>query len=265
MTKLESTALRVVTLVVVIANVAFNFAADHIGLAGDSVAEVSARYHNAFTPAGYAFAIWGLIYAGFLAYGIAQLLPRYRARAGFDTISAMLLGVNLLAMSWVAVFRHDELVLSSFIICLMLAAGIAMYERAFAFVAAGRPRTWLWPSSLFLGWITVATMANFAELSVSRGFRGGAVGEAPWAMGFLIIASSIACVLALRLGDFVFPLVVAWAAIGIGVESGQPHSALALTAFICAGVLTLIASAVATTLLGPRHPDLRWPRPAQAH
>jgi hypothetical protein len=168
-------------------------------------------------------------------------------------------------MSWVAVFRHDELVLSSFIVCCMLAAGIAMYERALVLVADGASRAWLWPSSLFLGWISVATLASFAALSVSRGFHGGAVGEAPWAMGLLIMASAIACVIALRLGDFVFPLVVAWAAIGIGVESGYPHSALALTAFICAGVLTLIASAVATTLLGPRHPDMRWPRPAQVH
>jgi translocator protein len=258
----SNTPLRVVTLLVILANIAFNYAVDHMGLSGDSVAVVSARYHNSFTPADYASSIWGLIYAAFIAYGVAQLLPRYRRQAGLDGISALMLVVNLLAMSWVAVFRHDELLLSSFIVCLMLAAGIALYERTLAFVADGAPRAWLWPSSLFLGWISVATIASFAALCVSRGFHGGAVGEAPWAMGLIVVASAIACVMALRLGDFVFPLVVAWAAIGIGVESGGPHSALALTAFICAGVLTLIASAVATTLLGPRHPDLRWPQPA---
>jgi hypothetical protein len=265
MSKLDSIALRVVTLVVIVANVAFSCAVDYMGLSGASVATVSARYHNAFTPAGYAYSIWGLIYAAFLVYAVVQLLPRNRKRAALDAISSMLLVVNLLAMSWVAVFRHEELVLSSFIVCCMLVAGIAMYARAFAFANDGAPRSWLLPSSLFLAWISVATIASVAALLVSLGVHGDAAGEASWAMVMLACVSAIGCVMALKFGDFVFPLVIAWAALAIGVESERPHSVLALVAFICAGVETLVATAVATSLLGPAHADVHWPRPSTAH
>ena len=65
--------LKLLTLGVYGVMVAINYLAELLRLGGKDIGEISAKYPNLFTPAGYAFSIWGLIYLLLLIYVIYQL------------------------------------------------------------------------------------------------------------------------------------------------------------------------------------------------
>jgi hypothetical protein len=56
---------------------------------GTTIGEISSRYVNLFTPASYAFAIWGIIFLALLAYGIFQV-----RRAFFSKKESLILENN---------------------------------------------------------------------------------------------------------------------------------------------------------------------------
>src|SRR6187402_2329620 len=103
---------RIAALVTVVTNATFGFASQAQAGPGERVADVSARYANPFTPAGYAFAIWGLIYGATLAYAVFALLPRQLSVRLHDRVAPWLTLLNALAVVWVLSFSAGQLVLS---------------------------------------------------------------------------------------------------------------------------------------------------------
>ena len=254
--------LRAVTLFVVMVNVLYNYVVERFAFSGASIQIVSDRYHNAFSPAPYAFAIWGVIYTAFIAYGIAQLLPAHRARLKLDAVSGMLLVINGLAIVWVSLFRQEQLALSLMIIVGMLTAGIAMYVCAQEAIECGESRWWRLPSSLFLGWISVATIANVSAFLVGHRIHGGFVGEAPWAISMMLLATIFGVAMAVRYRDFVVPLVIAWGTMAIGVESGHAAGGIAVGAYLLASVAALAGFTVIGLEVARRYPSRVAARPA---
>jgi len=248
--------LRALTLFMVLANVAYNYLVERFAFSGQSVQVVSDRYHNAFSPAPYAFAIWGVIYTAFIAYGIAQLLPANRERRGLDAMSGMLLVINGLAIAWVALFRQDQIALSLGIIVAMLTAGVALYVCAQEQVDRRESRWWRLPASLFLGWISVATIANVAAFFVAHGIHGGHVGESPWAITMMLLATIFGVSIALRYNDFIVPMVIGWATVAIGVESGRATGGIALAAYTLASISALVAFIVIGLEVARRYPSV---------
>jgi hypothetical protein len=68
--------LRIAALIVVLLNIAFNSLYNYFPISGKTISEVTAEYHSQFTPAGYAFGIWGIIYLGFLIYSFVRCFLR---------------------------------------------------------------------------------------------------------------------------------------------------------------------------------------------
>jgi hypothetical protein len=66
-------------LLAVVVTIAINLLADIIPINNISTAAVSDSFQIFFVPAGYVFAIWGLIYIGLIAYGLYQALPGWSA------------------------------------------------------------------------------------------------------------------------------------------------------------------------------------------
>jgi len=236
--------LRVVLPVVVVANVAFNFLSEYFGM-GHSVQAVSQQYDHLFMPAPFAFSIWGLIYASFLVYSVVQLREVHRANPVYDRLSALLILANVLAAGWVAVFRLYWIDVSVGIIGLSLLVGIGMFVTAHRARTTHGLSTWITvPFSLYLGWISVATIANVASLFVSAGFYGGPYGPAPFAVAMLVGASILATILAVAFRDYLVPAVMAWASYAILVKHHLANPSVGTAALVAALVMAFLSLSV---------------------
>jgi len=235
---------RYTALAVIVGNVAFNYANDHLGLGGRSMAEVTARYPNYFTPAGYAFSIWGVIYLAFIVYAAAALTRSQRAIPFHDGVAPTLALANVLASAWVLAYRFERLPVTVALLGATLACAAVMFVRAARAVALeGVARRWAIPFSLFLGWVSVALIANVTILLVSLGWQGGAIAPTTWAVALLGVAALLGATLAVRFANAAVPLVVAWAAIAIAVKQSGA-SPLVANAALLAAALSGVAAGV---------------------
>jgi len=126
------------------------------------------------TPAGWAFAIWGLIYAGSLVLAVYQLLPRQLPRRLHRRTGWWRIGAFTASTVWVPLFGSRVIWLSQIAIvvlvtCLIFAArrftGIGPAENTaeqFAFRL---------PVMLYLGWATPACIAGFGATFRSWGME----------------------------------------------------------------------------------------------
>lgn len=256
----SSRAWRVAALVAIVLNTAWSYASERLAFGLGSMKAVSDRYHTLFTPAGWAFSIWGVIYAGFLAYVLVTFRRGHRDRAIHDRLLRPLVLVNVLAAAWVALFRFDRLPLSVVVIAAMLVTGAVLYRRVGDAVAtrALRTRWWTVPFALFLGWISVATIANLAATAVWLGLSPVAPPAPALAIVMVIAAGVLGLVLAVVGRDAVVPGVIAWATAAIWSEQQHAAPDVAWVAIVTA---TITVAAAAGTSLG-RQVDRRLHPPS---
>jgi len=235
-----SISLRWLSLILVILNIFFNYLTDQLGMPGRPVSEVTYQYNSLFTPAGYAFSIWGLIYLSFLLYAIHALRPSQRNDAFYDRMLAPFMLANILTMVWQYVFRLDKVGGSMIVILLTLATAFVLFNRAKAAINTGKYSNWhTVPFSLFLGWLCVATIANTSVWLKSTGWTGGTLGEPGWTAIMIAIALMTGCLISVTLRDYIIPLVVSWAAIAIWVAS-RNTSNIVSNAALAAGIISFV-------------------------
>ncbi len=81
--------LQITNGIALIAAIVINYLATTGIFNGNTIGSVSEQYQNYFTPAGYAFSIWNLIYLGLLAFIIYQARSLFKQKAT-DGISSRL-------------------------------------------------------------------------------------------------------------------------------------------------------------------------------
>lgn len=210
--------------------------------------QVSARHPTLLTPAGYAFSIWGVIFAGLLLYTGWQLLPRQRNSALVATLTLPLTLAVLATTAWTLVFGYELIGTSLLVMLVLLGLLVACYARARPLVLAGAAPGWpVWFLSLYLGWILLATVLN-----VIFGLRDGLGwdlqrGKAVVGLNELLVvlAAAITLLLAWRARDPLLPLPVAWGLYATWVarqtDSGRGGDIVGELALLAAAVLALAA------------------------
>lgn len=237
----KHSGLRWMVLIIVLINSFFNTIYNVLGIPGDSVKTVSDRYMTLFTPAGYAFAIWGIIYLAFIIYAVYQLLPAQRYVRFFDSMVWPLMLANILCMLWQVVFRNY--LIGGSVVVILATLLTAVYMRVMVQNETHGKNTWLAvPFSLFLGWICVATIANIASWLVATGWNGGDTGPVLWTVIMLCAALLTGIIISLAYRDFIVPIVVAWALAAIYVEAVYKNSTVADTALILAIVSAIFTA-----------------------
>ena len=216
-----------------------NFLANFLPIAGKTTGELSDSYSVYFVPAGYVFSIWGLIYLFQLAFIIYQALPSQKDSALQRRVAPWYLLSCVFNSAWIFLW-HYQLVGASLIAMLgILVSLVAIY----VLLGTGRyettrAETWLLrvPFSLYLAWITVATVANVTTWLESIGWDGFGLSEVVWGVIILIVATLIESVMALRFRDLAYVGVILWAFVGIAVKHSDTL-AIAITAGLMAVVV----------------------------
>jgi hypothetical protein len=128
----------------------------------------------------------------------------------------------LAQIAWVYVFLYRYYAWSLVAMVVILLATIAAYLRLEVGMrrAVRQEKWWLQaPISLYLGWISVATVVNVAIALYAAGWQGGGMAPATWTVVMAVASTAIAAVLRWRRRDNVYPLVTVWALVAIAVRN----------------------------------------------
>lgn len=211
------------------AMVGVNYLANALPLAGRTSAEVSGLFPTWFTPAGFTFAIWGVIYLlllGSLAYQASFWnTPPPPSLARTQPLWALSCVANA---AWLFAFHNLAIELAMGIMAVLLGTLIAIYTR----LGVGRDQVTSgerWgmhvPFGVYLGWISVATIANAAIFFTDLGWQGQPLRPEVWGALMIGVATALGlAALALR-RDVAFALVIGWALFGIYAKHSGGASA----------------------------------------
>lgn len=197
------------------------------------------------TPANYAFAIWGLIYVGLVAFGIYQITPSQRYNSRLQNLRAPIIASSIFQIIWVFLFQFQQFWLSVlFMVGILVSLVIAFLGIYSQDHRISRQEKWFAqvPVSIYFGWISVATIVNVASALYASDWDGWGISPATWTVIMSAIAAAISVVIAIYYQNAAFPLVIVWALIAIAVrQASQP--AIVITAMglaIALGLLTLL-------------------------
>ena len=228
-----------------------NGLANALPINGMTTGAVSDRYNNLFVPAGYTFSIWGLIYLLLTVFVVYQWIVARRssgARPFIAQVGAWFFVSCVANASWILAWHHELLPLTLVLMLVLLGCLLAVYLRLGIGVrSATRGERMLvhLPISVYLGWITVATIANVAALLTSIQWDAFGLSAQFWTVAVISVATAIALAMAFRRHDIYFCLVVDWALAGILMkrlgDSTVPDQAVVIT---IVAALVLVSTAV---------------------
>jgi len=244
----EPALFRAANVVAFVLVVVVNILANLLPLNGRTTASVSDSYPTLIAPAGYVFSIWGIIYALLLVFTVFQALPSQKDKPFLRQIGYFFLLSSLANTVWLFMWHYGQIVLSILPMFVLLVSLILIYVR----LQIGRSSVTMSeklsvhvPFSVYLGWITVAPIANVAAAAVSLDLNGLGLGEVTWTVLVIVIALIITLGVIVTRRDIAYSLVLVWALVGIVVKQSDNQS-IVLTAGASAAVI--LAALVAVNL-----------------
>ncbi len=239
---MHSAIRQAVNVVAVVATIGVNALANALPLNGLTTGEISDRFEVYFVPAGYVFSVWSLIYLGLIVFAVYQALPAQRANPRLARVGYLFAVSCVANMGWLFLWHYEQFSLTLIAMFALLVSLIAIYLRlgiGRAVVSAGE--RWLvhLPFSIYLAWVSVATIANVSITLSYLNWDGWGIAPEVWAVIMLIIGAGIASVVCLTRGDTAFVLVLVWAYAGIAVKQ-SPTPLVANAAWATAALLALL-------------------------
>jgi hypothetical protein len=200
--------------------IVWNFFTNTFPPTGVSIAKLSSTvFANVkIIPANYAFAIWGLIYLGLVTFGFYQLNPQRADNPTLQKIRPWIILVSLLQSVWILLFLYLQMFLSTLVMLGILGGLIKCYQSLNSSDKSTRQSLPIWiPQvfSLYLGWITVATIVNIASTFDRWGWQGSPLSPDLWTILLIAVSVGLAIFLHQTYDDIVFGGVIIWAIGGI--------------------------------------------------
>ncbi|RSD35385.1 MAG: hypothetical protein CI953_187 [Methanohalophilus sp.] len=233
--------------VMVIANALANI----LPINGITTGQVSDSYPNLFAPAGWTFAIWGLIYLLLAGYTLHQLgvfqNTAHSVKNGLLNKIGILFSISSIAnTAWIFAWHYQIIPLSMLLIVVILICLILINQRINKEQLSATEKLFIrLPFSVYFGWITVATIANATTLLVSLNWQGFGLTEPTWAVIVIILGFLIGAVTMLKNRDIAYGLVIVWAYAGILSKHISPdgfggqYPVVINSTILCIGLLLL--------------------------
>ena len=232
---------QILTIFTTLLTLTVNGLANALPLNGQGTGEISDRFAIYFVPAGYVFSIWGIIYLGLIAFTIYQALPAQREKPWIQKIQPASWIANLANTVWIFLW-HYEFFPQTLVAMLTLFASLLFIYLQLSKETPSMTRREKWlvkvPFSIYLGWISVATIANVTQVLYYFDWGGWGISPQIWAVIMLVVAALLGLAMYLREKDTAFNLVLVWALIGIALKqaSSQP---VTMTAWVVTGILAV--------------------------
>jgi hypothetical protein len=210
--------------------IAINMLAVLLPINGMTTGQLSDQYPNLFTPAGITFSIWSLIYLSLIGFIIYQLRLAFSGRypeelPGFmHRMKGWWLISCLANTCWLLAWHYEKVALSLVLILLLLFSLCAIHRNfRIANPAAGTLEKIFvqLPFSLYLGWISIATIANTTAVMVHYGWNGEVISQITWTILMIGVGTLVSLYMILQRNNTVHALVCIWAFYGILLKRQQ--------------------------------------------
>lgn len=242
--------------------VVVNGLANALPLNGANTGVLSDEIPNLFVPAGLTFAIWGLIYLLLAGYVFAVIReawarrgvagsPASPAASAWTGRDAALFLANMAAnVAWIFAWHWRQVSLAMLIMLVILGTLIALEQGSQRKIAKGGSldettsptrRFFLTvPLRVYLGWISVATIANATAVLVKAGWNGFGLDPRVWTVIVIVAGLAVALGFSIAKRQLAAPLVVVWAYAGIVLKRAQVDPAYSAPVWIAAGLAALV-------------------------
>jgi len=217
---------QIITLLATVITITVNALANNLPLNGLNTGEISDRFEIFFVPAGYVFSIWGLIYLALIVYSIFQALPAQANNPVLKKIAPLYWISSLANTVWIFLWHYEVF---SFTVFAMLTILVTLIMISRLVVGLKGLEKWIvrMTFSIYLGWISVATIANVSQNLYLYQWKGWGLDPQIWAVILLAVASALGILKTWMENDTPYALVLVWAFIGITVS--QAGSSLVVT------------------------------------
>lgn len=225
------------------ATVIFNILATALPLNNIQTADISNKYFTVFTPAGYVFSIWGLIYIGLTAYAA------YHWRKSSLSAEWLQPGFKWFLLScvanclWLVLWHTESIALSVLVMLVLLFSLIKLYINLEIGIYPASALTKYMvhvPISIYLGWISVATVANIAAAFTQLGWDRAGIFPQVWSVTMICVAAILGILMLINRSDVFYAGVIIWAAIGIAAEPRAGGSFPVISGAVFAVVISLV-------------------------
>ncbi|HSQ25853.1 MAG TPA: hypothetical protein VLM80_01890 [Anaerolineales bacterium] len=224
--------------------VTVNGLANALPLNNQTTGEISDSFQVFFVPAGYVFSIWGLIYLALAGFVIYQLLPAQGQNPGLQRIGYWFVISCLANGIWIFLWHYEYFALTLVAMLVLLISLIQIYLRLDIGrrKASSSERFFIHlPFSIYLGWVTVATIANVTSLLDYLNWNGWGIAPEVWAVIMLVVAALVSLAMAWLRADIAYLLVIIWAVVGIAVKQADSmlvaNTAWAVVVLVAIGVV----------------------------
>lgn len=228
--------LQISNVIALVSTIIINYISNTGAINNTTIGEVSRDLNSLFTPAGYAFSIWGFIYLlliGFIVYQGRSLFVKVR-----DDDFVLKIGwwfvISCLANSaWVFLWLYGYIGLSCVFIFLLLFSllkivinnAMELWDAPISVIAF----LW-WPFVFYSGWVTVASIANVSSYLTKIEWSGFGMSEEAWTIFMIIVALIINLIVTWTRNMREFALVGAWALIAIAYTNYEHEVTIAYVA-----------------------------------
>jgi hypothetical protein len=240
---MKDTLRQISVILTVVATIVVNALANILPLNGQNTGEISDRFKVYFVPAGYVFSIWGVIYIAWIAFAVYQALPAHTQEPRLRRLGYLFALSGVFNAAWLFCWHYNRFGLSVLVMLMLLGSLIASYLRL---DIGRRPVTaaekWCVdiPFSIYLGWITVATVANISDWLYSVHWDGFGIPAPLWAVIMLVVATALGFLMARTRRDAAYLFVLAWSFVGIAVKQAATPL-VAITAWVVAAIALALA------------------------
>lgn len=232
---------QIAVVVSILAALVVNGLANALPLNGLNTGQISDRFQVYFVPAGYVFSIWGVIYLGLIVFAVFQALPAQRENPRLRSTGWWIVLGGMANSAWIFLWHYQQFPLTLVAMLILLGSLIVTYLRL-GIGQTSVPAREFWGArllfSIYLGWITVATVANVTSLLDYLRWDGFGIPPETW-MGIILFAVLvIAGLMNFTRRDVAYAGVILWALAGISVKHAAV-SAVAIPTWITFGLVLL--------------------------
>ncbi|MGI8811891.1 MAG: tryptophan-rich sensory protein [Pyrinomonadaceae bacterium] len=220
-----------------IGTIAFNALAATGRIGGVTPKEISDHYPTLITPAGYAFSIWSLIYVGLICFSVYQMLPRNIER--YRKIRSLYILSCAFNCAWIYFWHSNQI---GICLAIIVALAVTLFLINYQLQVPDSPgENWLVrsPFGIYFGWVTAASLVNFAVYLNFVGVKMSDPANTLLAVSLILIAAGLGIYMRARYLNYLYPLAIAWALTAIAVE--QSGHTLVVTASAIGVIASLIA------------------------
>ena len=253
--------LQISNFLAIIFTIIVNSLANILPINNKLTAEISDSIPNLFVPAGLTFSIWGVIYTLLILFAIYQIRDLFKKDKTdipfLEKIGVLFLISSVANIIWIILWHYEQVIFSLLAMILLFVSLLLIYLRLEIGKSDVKLKEKLFvhvPFSVYIGWITVATIANVTAVLVEIGWGGFGISQQTWTILIIIIATILTILVLYNRKDYAYSAVIIWALLGIYLKRISDDTIFGVQTMIAnTAIIAIIVIIVFAAIIGIIH------------